>query len=550
MKHMTPALILLLAAGTVQGQWTTDLMMNTPVRTVTTGETAAHMVADGPDGSTYTCWFENGSGSYQLRMQRVDVDGINLWPDTGLVVSALPQNSAIFRYDLQSDRDGNAIVAFQDERTGTLDIVAYKIAPDGEFLWGANGVELPTPGTTGLAPSVAPLENGNTAIAWNTNNSPGQAAAQLVDPNGSVLLAVPITVSASTAVGRPKPVATSDGGFILQYEVSNGGFGLPPSSMYAQRYDATGTAVWADAVQLSSTPIAFFYFPLPVSDGQDGLYLAYNSSNPDNPAFTDVFVQRLRGNGTLWSTNGTRLDNSSTTQKFTAGKGLVWVNDMDGLMIPIQVTDGAQGQSGVAVQRVDTAGIRQLGDAAVVIIPVTTDYTSPVDITATEDGAVIIHSTGGFGQEHYAATRVDLSGSAVWSPAQKDISTADSNKGDGAVTSTRDGQAVVVWQDDRTPNGTYAQNITELTTAVAIHSATSTDLRLEQNPTDNPVLLVGEDLRDATQLDVFDVQGRAVYSSTLPATDRVTLPLSGLNPGVYTLRVTGNGRVRNVRWVK
>ncbi|MEO7080288.1 MAG: T9SS type A sorting domain-containing protein [Flavobacteriales bacterium] len=550
MKHITPALILLLAAGSTQGQWTTDISMNTPVRTLTSGEASAHLVADGPEGSTYTCWFENGSGSYQLRMQRIDMHGNNMWPDTGLVVSAQPQNSAIFRYDLQSDRDGNAIVAFQDERNGTLDIVAYKINPNADFLWGVDGVELRTPGTTGLSPSIAPLQNGMTVIAWNTNDTPGRVAAQLIDPDGTLVLVDPLMVSASTAVGRPKPIATTDGGFILQYEVSNGGFGLPPSSMYAQRYDATGTAVWADAVQLSSTPIAFFYFPLPVSDGQDGLYLAYNSSNPDNPAFTDVFVQRLRGNGTLWSTNGTRLDNSSTTQKFTAGKGLVWVNDMDGLMIPIQVTDGAQGQSGVAVQRVDTAGVRQLGDAAVVVIPVTANATSPVDITATEDGAVIIHSTGGFGQEHYAATRVDLSGSPVWSPAQMDISTANSNKGDGAVTSTRDGQAVVVWQDDRTANGIYAQNITELTTAVGILFVTSTDLRLEQNPTDNPVLLVGEDLRDATQLDVFDVQGRVIYRSTLPATDRVTLPLSGLNPGVYTLRVTGNGRVGTVRWVK
>lgn len=550
MKHITPILILLLVASTAQGQWTTDVSMNTPVRTLTTGEATSQLIADGPNGSTYTCWFENVSGMYQLRMQRVDAGGNNLWPDTGLVVSAHPQNSAIFRYDLQSDRDGNAIVAFQDERTGSLDIVAYKIAPDGEFLWGADGVELPTPGTTGLAPSLAPLENGNTVIAWNTNDSPGQVAAQLVDPNGTLLLIVPITISASTAVSRPKPVGTSDGGFILQYEVSNGGFGLPPSTMYAQRYDAGGTAAWPSAVQLSSTPVAFFYFPQPVSDGHDGLYLAYNSSNPDNPSFTDVFVQRLRENGTLWSTEGTRLDNSSITQKFTAGKGLVWINDTDGLMIPLQVTDGAQGQSGVAVQRVDTAGVRQLGDAAVTIIPVSANYTSPVDISATEDGAVLVHSTGGFGQEHFAATRVDLSGSPAWVPAQRDISTADSNKGDGALTSTRDGQAVVVWQDDRTPNGIYAQNIAELSTAVGSAAWLLPNIRLESNPADSPVLIMGPEMHES-RLAVFDLQGKQVYAATLPASsNRVELPLRGLPTGIYAIRVTGQQAPRVLRWVK
>lgn len=550
MKDRIPLLALLLATGSVHGQWTTDVTMNTPVRTLASGEASAHLVTDGPNGSTYTCWFENGSGMYQLRMQRVDAGGNNLWPDTGSVVSAHPQNSAIFRYDLQSDRDGNAIVAFQDERTGALDIVAYKISPEGEFLWGADGVELPTPGTTGLAPSAAALANGNTAIAWNTNDSPGQVAAQLVGPTGALLLDDPLRISGSTAIGRPKPIATSDGGFILQYEVSNGGFGLPPSTMYAQRYDAAGVAVWPNAVQLSSTPVAFFYFPQPVSDGQDGLYLAYDSSNPDNPSFTDVFVQRLRGNGTLWSAEGTRLDNGNTTQKFTAGKGLVWINDADGLMIPLQVTDGAQGQSGVAVQRVDTAGVRQLGDAAVTIIPTSATYTSPVDITATEDGAVIVHSTGGFGQEHLAATRVDLSGSAVWSPAQRDLSTADSNKGDGAVTSTREGQAVVVWQDDRTPNGIYAQNIVELSTAVLPPSPIAPEVRLESNPTDSPVLIMGPQMHES-RLAVFDPQGRRVYAADLPASsNRVELPLRHLPAGMYAIRITGGQAPCVLRWVK
>src|SRR5690606_35594143 len=97
MKHITPILILLLVASTAQGQWTTDVSMNTPVRTLTTGEATSQLIADGPNGSTYTCWFENVSGMYQLRMQRFDAGGNNLWPDTGLVVSAHPQNSAIFR---------------------------------------------------------------------------------------------------------------------------------------------------------------------------------------------------------------------------------------------------------------------------------------------------------------------------------------------------------------------------------------------------------------------------------------------------------------------
>jgi hypothetical protein len=553
MKRTIPFLALAMAFGSnAQAQWTTDLATNTYMRAASSGDVNTPLVADGPDGSTYSCWFENGTGEYQLRMQRLDASGNRMWDDAGLIVSDHPQNSAIFRYDMKSDADGNAVVAFQDERTGSLDIVAYKIGPDGSFLWGADGIELPTPGTTGLAPVVVPLSNGNTAIAWNTDNSPGQVAVQLVGPTGTLLLTVPFQISAATAVGRPKLIATSDGGFILQYVVSNGGFGLPPGMMYAQRYDAEGDAVWANALQVSSKIIAFFFFPEPIPDGHDGFYLAYNTGNPDNASFTDVYVQHVRGNGTLWSTDGTRADNSSTTQKFKLGHGLAVVNDDDGLMVPMQVTDGAQGQSGFSVQRLDTAGTRQLGDAAVTVIPVTSTYVQPTDISATGDGAVITHYSGGFGQVHIAATRVDLSGATVWAPAQMDICTANSNKDDVQMTDMRDGQIVVVWDDDRTPGGIYAQNIAGLDPTTGVQAIASANglLRLEQNPASSPVLLVDQSFGAGADLQVFDIQGRSVYSGRLASTGPVELPLGSLNEGLYTLRLTGNGQVGTVRWVK
>lgn len=553
MKHIIPLFLLAASTFSAQAQWTTDVSMNTPVSAAGANDATTPMVADGPDGSTYACWFEIADGDYQLRMQRLDPDGNPLWVETGLVVSDHPQNSAIFRYDMKSDADGNAVVAFQDERTGVLDIVAYKIAPDGSFLWGADGVELPTPGTTGLAPSVAPLSNGNTAVSWNTDDSPRKIAVQLVDPTGVVLLTDPIEITASTNVSSPVPIPTSDGGFILQYGVSVGGFGLPPWTMYAQRYDDEGNAVWADAIQVSSKTIAFFYFPLPVSDGQDGFYLAFNTGNPDNGSYTDVYVQRVRGDGSLWSTEGTRMDNSSSTQKFTAGKGLAWIDDDAGLMVPLQVTDGAQGQSGVSVQRVDTAGTTQLGTSAVVVIPVSASYFDPEDITATADGAVILHSTGTFGQEHLGATRVDLDGTILWSPAQMDISTANSNKDDLSVTSVRDGQAVVVWQDDRSMSGIYAQNIPdlEMTTGIAADEFTDRTMRLESNPATSPVLLFQDPLPVGSTLFVFDAQGRSILRTAAHRGDtRIELPLSSLPRGSYIIRMVGPDRSTAVRWMK
>lgn len=550
-KTFTLSLLALTLGIGAQAQWTTDVSMNTTVRAVNAGEAATPLTAEGPDGSTYVSWFENGSGEYQLRMQRLDAQGNQLWPDTGLLVSAYPQNSGLSRYDLKSDADGNVIVAFQDERTGTLDIVAYMIAPDGSFLWG-DGVELPTPGTTGLSPTVAPLSNGNTAISWNIDATPRTVGVQIVGPAGEVLLANPIVVSANLNVSNLMPVATSDGGFILFYGVSAGGVVLPPWNLHAQRYDSDGNTVWANAIAVSSKSIPFFHFPNAVSDGHDGFYVAFNSGNPDNSGYTDVFVQRVRGNGTLWSTDGTRADVSSTIQKYARGKGVALLNDEDGMMVPMQIKNGGQSQSGVAVQRLDTAGVRQLGDLAVTVIPLSDQMDEPWDASATDDGAVILHASGGFGQVHLAATRVALDGSTVWTPAQKDICTVNSDKDDMRLTEEENGQMVAVWQDQRSPMGIYAQNIDSLDITSGIGERATNDnlLRLEQNPANAPVLLLAPGFQVDPEVQVFDTQGRLAYAAQLPASARVKLPLGHLPEGLYTIRLIGNGNTATVRWVK
>lgn len=553
MKHpLITTTFALLATLAAQAQWTSDVSVNTTVRAVAAGEATTPLTAEGPDGSTYVAWFENEGGEYQLRMQRLDAGGNRLWPDTGLVVSDHPQNSAIFSYDLKNDDDDNAIVAFQDERTGALDIVAYKIAPDGSFLWGPDGVQLPTPGTTGMGPTVAPLSNGNTVIAWGTTGTPRGVAMQLVGPTGNVLLAAPIVITASTNVSIPTPIATDDGGFILQYGISAGGFGLPPWVLTAQRYDAAGNTVWPAPVQVSSKSVPIFFVPHPVEDGEDGYYVAFNSGNPDNAGYTDVFVQHVRGNGSLWSTDGTRADISSTIQKFVGGKGLALVDDDQGMMVAMQVTDGGQNQSGVAVQRLDTAGVRQLGDLAVNVIPISAQALQLWDASATDDGAVILHASGGFGQVHLAATRVALNGSTVWNPAQKDICTVNSNKDDMRLTEEEDGQMVAVWKDERSPDGIYAQPIDglDIPTVMAALPGRSNLARLEQNPSSAPVLLMAPEYRGNAEVQVFDAQGRLAYTAQLPAASKVTLPVSGLAEGLYTIRITGNESPATVRWVK
>ena len=112
---------------------------------------------------------------FRSRMQRLDAAGNELWGPNGVVVSNAPQNTALFRYDLKTDNEGNAIVAFQDQRTGNMQVVAQKMDSTGAPVWPANGVVLAdADAAQGLSPVIGVLSNNNVVVAWNAYSSTNQ----------------------------------------------------------------------------------------------------------------------------------------------------------------------------------------------------------------------------------------------------------------------------------------------------------------------------------------------------------------------------------------
>src|SRR5215475_3983968 len=123
-------------------QWSNDSTQNTVVEDHNGVDEITPLQATASNGYTYVSWFEEDNGNYDARMQLFDVQGNKLWSDDGLLVSNHPTGSALYVYDLAADHNGNAIVAFQDERNGDLMPVAYKLDVEGNFIWGPDGIVL------------------------------------------------------------------------------------------------------------------------------------------------------------------------------------------------------------------------------------------------------------------------------------------------------------------------------------------------------------------------------------------------------------------------
>ncbi len=529
-------------------QWTNDAAVNTVVRDGAGVDAGVPLMTDGPDGSTYVCWFDNGPGGFVLRMQRLDAQGYTMWGTDGLVVSDHPQNSATFRYDLATDNDGNAIVAFQDERTGALRPVVYKLSPDGSFLWGDDGIELTDNlGGTGLAPAIGVLGNNNVVVAWNGDNGGnGYIPFRYITALGGTMPAVGMIYGGDEWT-RPKVIAQGSS-FTIQCVRQTGSFPYT-NTLFAYRYDANGTLV--QSIQLSTRTISFFYFPEPVPDGHGGFYIAFNTGNPANAALTDLYVQRMRANGSLWNEEGTELMAGTTTQRY--GGALAVLNDEDGLMLPIKVTNTAQSAGGIHVQRVDTSGAVLLGDEGVEVVAESADLPEPFGIAATPDGAILTWYAGGFGDQHISAARVDLAGDAQWSPAELPVCTAQSGKGDPANSALVNDQLVVVWQDDREASGIYAQALAangQLVLATGLASAGTVgiySITVVQDGSTYWLHVVNGAVGTAT-LRLFDTAGRAELSERANvSTSDVLIPLPTLSAGVYIVELStaaGADRVR------
>ncbi|HEY0978806.1 MAG TPA: hypothetical protein VGE21_15140 [Flavobacteriales bacterium] len=526
-------------------QWTTP-DQNTAVRV---GPTATPLSAPGPDGSTYVVWFDN-TGGYELRMQRLDVDGNRLWQTEGLLVSGEPQNSALFRYDFKSDHAGNAIVAFQDERTGTLDIVAYKVSPSGEMLWG-EGLELPTPESTGLAPVIGVLEDDRTVIAWNTDRSPSTVAYQVIPATGVPTLGAPTEITAAATLGRPRVVPCADGGFWMQWVQQSGNF-LSPGTLMAERYDAAGAAVPGTNGAVSTKTISGFYFPEPIPDGHNGFYVAFNTGNDANESLTNIHVQRKRADGSVWSAAGTPVETGTGTQRYTQSATPALIDDQAGLMLGYSRTNIGQSEGGIAVQRLDTAGNRQLGPEGVLVVASTPELPSPFANRSTGNGLLNTWTIGGFNAQTMLAMQLDLSGEPTGPNPLSSISTVSSGKDDATLTPIRDGQAVAVWQDERAAGGVYAQRVL-VDGANSIGEHHPQLFQVITTAHGDAELLVLETVPAHTRLRISDAAGRTAIdrrTGAVPSGGRIAARADQLAPGAYVIELITSDRRSVVRWVK
>ncbi len=538
-------------------QWTSDTTTNTVIRD--SAVAIIPLVSPGPNGSTYISWFEKNGANFDLHMQLLDSNGYKLWSPAGKIVSNYPQDSILYKYDLKTDYEGNAIVAFQDIRSGLLNVVAYKIDINGNSLWGTGLPLIDSSAQKGIQPSIGFTGQNEIFISWSADSASKKwIAAQRISSSGTILWSNTYRIKDTVTNQNYShvelfPSGSDDMQFLFFEE--NGSFPMQTFTLFTQRVHQSGNNFWPAAIKVSTLALPPFQkFPRPVPDDNGGFYIAFNAKNPADTSLLNVYVQNVDYNGILWSATGVEASNSPSTNKLAISS--YYVSFTSEFWVSLQILDSAQLVSGVSVQKFDSFGDELFGDEALIVFPADTIYFKPNSITFTNDGMILTVTNGKAGLEHIKAIKLDNNGIPVWSNTSVSLNATNSKKEYVQSGKFVNNNLVIVWQDDRNGSGIFAQNITGEGNLGIVSDISEiknkNTVHFSPNPSNNPQLIFASPTNSINRIYINNILGEELISLTIPVAS-ITFSLNqleNLSNGIYLVSLSNQNEKKIFKWVK
>jgi hypothetical protein len=463
-KFFYPLLFILVS--TSFAQWSSDPNTNLMICDVT-GEQALAKIAMTSDGGCYISWFDTRSGAYNVYLQRLNPLGYKMWAPDGLLISNNPQDTWITDYDLICDQNDNAILVFSDIRTGgLLQPVAYKISPNGDFLWGSNGIDISSSDSFQPSPTLTETSDGNIVFAWISSDGSQKIALQKLSTTGQKLWGTtPILIQSATEnFSYPSVVKSDNGQIILVHTVQTGGF--PPAvRIRAHKLDTNGGLIWGTSGVMiqDNGQMAFFQVPKVESDGNDGALIAWYDGRAMNN-LSSSFVQRISSTGTLYfPAGGSEGSLASQRNKFYPQVAIDQTTQE--IYMFWMETEPNQNQNGIYGQKFSQAGNRIWGNIGKEFVPLSTPGTKSLSnlsshLGDTKSYLFFIESDGSGLNSKTMGFACDTSGAFIWPGNFVTLSNPTQEKLQMETAMDVYKNCKLVWGDKRLDaSGIYAQDI-------------------------------------------------------------------------------------------
>jgi hypothetical protein len=430
-------LLFVLLPGTIHAQWNPNTNENMLISGLPTADMQA---APTSDGKTWIAFYHENAGNYDMRAQLIDADGYKLLGPDGILVDNQTSGSAIFVFNVCVDAQNNFIIGFQDERTGSDQVVVYKISQSGSQLWGQHGIVL----GGGLAPYPAAMSNGEVIVAW-SGDVGNTINMQKITTIGTTAWATPKTVTVNGATTtRGQPVGNTASKFTLIFQK-----GSMSTTLYSQMFNSAGNAIY-DPVQICSQGTAPWRYYSVLAEA-DTTYVGYYAS----PGLRfNSFLQRVNPDGTIpWGINGSHFNtNVAGTDNYQTETSISMTPGSNNIWSVCTFCDPNQTVYGVYVQKfLKTTGDRLLGDLAKVVYPIsanTDQWCGQLEVVDDNPMFMSYDVT-----EKIYATRLDASGNFAWPGNRVEVSSTTAGSGSPKMRYcfTPDGpdRFACTWTEDR-----------------------------------------------------------------------------------------------------
>ncbi len=451
--------IIIIVPYLLNAQWSNDPAVNTAICDLT-GSQAIPKIATGSSGISYIGWFSNDSGNYDVRLQKLNTIGNEFWEHNGILISDHPAMSWLTDWDMTIDAENHAILTFQDIRNqDNNNIYAYRISPEGNFIWGDDGLELSNSPSFDVSPKVTVTSLGNTVIAWQSEDV---IIMQKISPEGILLWGDNgITLSCANTYSWPQLVPVDDDDVILKYFEDTGPPYSPTRHVYAQRFDADGIPVWTESTVISNAGGISAWtqiFPI-VSDGSDGFFIAWHDDRDSN-MLASIFIQHIDADGqTLFTDNGVEVSLMPNRNHFYPK--IAFLSSSDEVYVYWNEMDSDQNQRGIYGQKISGTGERLWTDNGTAFIELSSTDVNPIAARSSNSDVVVFYKESPSAvNNHIKAMRIDEDGAFVWTEEYITLSSVASEKLHSVVNHFSYNQWISVWEDRRDDGGDiYAQNI-------------------------------------------------------------------------------------------
>lgn len=291
---------------------------NLLVNAETLGEQTNATMAFGPGGALYVAWTDNRDDilTTHIYLQKFNYNaGSGSYARAWAADTRAVNQSGAAAPELTVLPDGSPVIAWSDSRSGDSNVYVQKFSSSngnpagGEYQLNHDGVA-----AAQTNPSLGSDQDGNVYVVWEDNRDGSwDVYGQKVDLNAGTLWGSDLLVSSSIAAEQLNPKIVLDRDlnaglndnhlYVVWQSNHTGNF-----NVFFSKLDRSGNVLVAEKQVNSDGSALDQYAPSLVYDGSNFLYLAWADERNSQP---DIFLEKLDKNGANQLAADTKINDDS-----------------------------------------------------------------------------------------------------------------------------------------------------------------------------------------------------------------------------------------------